>query len=102
MNTEDIQKALGGLADNLGIAVKELWKVYVREYLVRGAIQLLIAGFIVFIYFALTIPLSNWDAWKNLLLIPALIYSASGLRLVLNPAYHALQNISQAVLSFKE
>lgn len=102
MSTEQIEKALGALAANLGVAAKELWGVFVREYLVRGAVQILIGLFFLGLYLTLDIPVAHWSSWRALFLVPVMAYAASGLRLVLNPAYHALTNISQVVAALKD
>ena len=100
MRTEEITKLLGPLAKTFNVAVSELWKIFVRQYVVKGlsqavsAVLLILFGWIMF---------SNRVGAENYLWAPAvswvvgvgLVYQA--VQYLGNPAYFALEDLIRKV-----
>lgn len=95
-----IEEALKSFADTIGVATSGIWNIFVREYLVRGAVQLMITSVFLLLYFNLKVPVPYWELWSQLLLLPAVGFASVGLRLVLNPGYHAINELSSVVKEY--
>ena len=102
MKTEEIVALLQPIADAIGVAASELWKLYYREYLVKGVVQIFIGLFFVMLYFTLNLPLANW-IFIRLVLLPFVVYFiASGIRYALNPGFYAVENLMDKLQTVKQ
>lgn len=88
---KDVTKALDKIAKGAGLAVKELWTIFVRQYLVKGigeaftAIVLIVAAFFL------------WPVIGLFILIPlaaALGLCYGAIMLIGNPRYYALEDVT--------
>lgn len=92
------QKAIESVADVLGVAVTELWTIFVKQYVVRGITELFTA-IILFTVAYLIKDLVHWYA-----LIPAgigLLFVYGSIPLLVNPKYYAIDDVYDKVKNFK-
>lgn len=95
---ESVQQALEAVAKVLGVAVTELWTIFVRQYVVRGVTEaftglvLCVASYFLFPVIGLfvLIPLAI-----------ALMFFYGTIQLLGNPKYYALEDIATRVQDFK-
>lgn len=91
-NKDEQKKSMETLADVVGMGVKEVYKLFLRNVVVQGAILLLMAGLFVtagvLVASGTVLPVWTW-----ILFSVALVPLIWGLVLVSNPAYHALEDI---------
>jgi hypothetical protein len=106
-NLVDTAAVLGGqakqvidsLAKGLGVAATELWSIFVRQYVVRGANEL---------FTALVLFVSAWflsDYIQFWALIPAAIgigFVYGAISYLGNPKYYALNDIVKRIQEFKD
>ena len=105
MKTEEILATLKPVADAIGVAVSELWKIFTRQYLVKGIAQL----FSGIVFSAVTYYLGKYLLVISLnylfLVIPLVIWSVlffySAIPLVFNPAYYAIEDILKKLKGVK-
>ena len=93
------KQVIDSLAKGLGVAATELWSIFVRQYIVRGANELFTA--IVFFVGAFFL--------KDYVGLYALIPTAIGIGFVYgaisylgNPKYYALNDIVKRIKNFKD
>lgn len=92
-NKQEAQrKSMETLADLIGMGVKEVYKMFLRNVVAQGLILLMIAlllvGAGVLIAMGVVVPIWTW-----ILCGIALIPLIWGVLLISNPAYHALEDI---------
>ena len=93
------KQVIDSLAKGLGVAASELWTIFVRQYIVRGANELFtalilfVAGFILwqFVQFWALIPVAIGIGF---------VYGA--IAYLGNPKYYALEDIVKKIKEFKE
>lgn len=86
------------LGENLGVATKEVWKIFVRQYLVRGLSELLVAatGFIL-AYYLHTAGGLPYQVGSAVLSLASILYIKSAIPLIFNPGYYAAGNIATSL-----
>lgn len=90
---ESVETALQTIAKGVGVAVTELWKIFVRQYVVKGISELFTAATLyTTAYFML--PL-GWWALIPVVLAKPFMYGA--IMLLGNPAYYAINDITKRV-----
>jgi len=96
---EQVQEALNRVAQMMGVAVAELWYIFVRQYVVRGLSEVFIG--VVFIVVAWTLaPLVGY--WGLLIAAPSLPFFYGAIQLLGNPKYYAIEDITKKVKELKE
>ena len=98
MNKDDVTKLLQPIADTFKVAVTELWKIFVRHYVVRGVSELFTALILIVIAGAV------WDGfttnekyWAIAPLLVGVVFIYDAIQLVGNPQYYALDEIIKKV-----
>lgn len=87
-----IAEAINAAAKLLGVAAVELWGIFVRQYVVRGANEAFTAIVLVVASYFLYPVIGLW------ILVPL----AGALALLGNPKYYALEDISEKVKSYQK
>ena len=94
---ETVTKALEAIAKTIGVAVGELWYIFVRQYFVRGiteaftGIVLSVASYFLFPVIGL---------WILIPLAVALMFFYGAILLLGNPKYYALTDITSKIQEF--
>lgn len=104
MENKEEKEAISGLADQLGVASKEVWKIFVRQYLVQGLGELVTAGAAAGVAYY-TYHLGETVSYHASAILPAaigLVYLRSSLPLMFNPGYYAAGNIVASVKNLME
>lgn len=95
---EQVREALDKVAKMMGVAVSELWGIFVRQYVVRGISELFIAA--VFVVVALILsPLVGY--WGLLIASPSLFFFYGAIQYLGNPKYYAIEDIMKKVQDIK-
>lgn len=93
------KQVIDSLAKGLGVAATELWTIFVRQYIVRGANEL----FTALVLFVGAFFLKDWiQFWA---LIPAAIgvgFVYGAISYLGNPKYYALNDIVARIKKFKD
>lgn len=92
------KQVIESLAKGLGVAVTELWSIFVRQYIVRG-INELFTAIIMF-----TIAFFMWGYLRFWALIPVAIgigFIYGAIAYLGNPKYYALEDITKKIKGFK-
>lgn len=96
---EEINGVISAIAKTLGVAVGELWSIFVRQYLVRGVaeaftgIVLCVASYFLVPYIGL---------WILVPLAGALVMFYGAIFFMGNPKYYAIEDITGKIREFKE
>lgn len=93
MESKEIIKLLNPIAETFGVAVKELWKIFVRKYVVKGLSEL----FTALIFITATLFLYHLNQWTSLILIVPIVLIYDAINLLGNPSYWALEEIINKV-----
>jgi hypothetical protein len=94
-----VQEALNSAAKMLGVAVTELWTIFVRQYVVRGISE---------VFFGVVIFLTAWSLrshiglWWLLASAPSHIFFYGAIQQLGNPKYFAIGDILGKVKSFNK
>lgn len=88
--TEEVLGKLQPIADALKVGVSELWKIFVKRWLAKGASEMLVA---VCITVAAIIKLGESN-WVFLPLGVALLIAYDAINLLINPEYFAIADIT--------
>jgi hypothetical protein len=94
-----VSEAINAVAKLLGVAAVELWGIFVRQYIVRGA-QELFTAFVLVVASYFLWPLIG--LWILVPLAGALALCYGSIALLGNPKYYALNDISNRVRSFQK
>ena len=81
--------SLQPIANALKVGVTEVWKMFIRRYLAKGASELLVAAAIA----AVAVMKLGNSNWIFLPLALALLIAYDGIQLVINPSYFAVGDI---------
>lgn len=101
MKLDEVLKSLDPLAKTLGVAVTELWKIFCRQYLVKGVSQLF-SG-IIFIIGAIfmgiyLVPISNWLIIAVIgVSIWSILFIHSSIPYLFNCSYYALDDLMDRI-----
>jgi len=106
MTTEDVMKALEPIAKGIGIAVSELWKIFTRQYFIKGVSQLfagIVSGLGTYFLGRYLIPIGIVN---TVLVVAGVIWSLmffySAIPLLFNPQYFALNDIIEKIKGVKK
>jgi hypothetical protein len=95
---QQVRDAIEGAAKMLGVAVVELWSIFVRQYVVRGVSELFFALVIV----GVSIYLQSYiGLWWLLAAAPSMILFYGAIQYLGNPKYYAIEDITKKIKSFK-
>ena len=87
MKLDDVMKSLEPIAKGLGVAVTEVWKIYCRQYFVRGVTELItaiITGSAVYFLMPLVTKTTDW-LWLIIPLgIASMVFLYSAIPLLFN------------------
>lgn len=92
-----ISEAIESISKSVGVAATELWKVFVRQYIVRGISELFTAGIL------FTAGYLLWPAIRYFALIPisvGILFVYGAIVFLGNPTYYALTDVSERVKIF--
>ena len=95
---ESVQLALESAAKMLGVAVGELWAIFVRQYFVRGVTEA---------FTGIVLSIASWVLYPVIglwILIPlaiALMFFYGAILLIGNPKYYAIEDILGKVQDFQ-
>lgn len=95
----EAKKVIESLAKGLGVAVTELWTIFVRQYVVRGANEL----FTALVLFSAAFFLKDYIGFFALIPVAVgigFVYGA--INYLGNPKYYALNDIVKRVRDFKD
>lgn len=95
----EAKKVIESLAKGLGVAVTELWSIFVRQYVVRGANEL----FTAIVLFVAAFFLKDYIGFFALIPVAVgigFVYGA--INYLGNPKYYALNDIVKRVREFKD
>lgn len=93
------KQVIDSLAKGLGVAATELWSIFVRQYIVRGANELFTAIVMFGVAFVL------WQFVQFWALIPLAIgigFVYGAISYLGNPKYYALNDIVKRIKNFKD
>lgn len=93
------KQVIDSLAKGLGVAAGELWSIFVRQYVVRGANELFTAVVLFVAAFIL------WGFVQFWALIPVAVgigFVYGAIAYLGNPKYYALEDIVKKIKEFKE
>lgn len=93
-----IREGIEALAKGLGVAAIELWSIFVRQYVVKGATQVFTALVLIGVGVFIAFQLGYWA------LIPfglALPFCYGAIMLLGNPKYYAIQDITDKIKELK-
>lgn len=93
------KQVIDSLAKGLGVAAGELWSIFVRQYVVRGANELFTAVVLFVSAFIL------WGFVQFWALIPVAVgigFVYGAIAYLGNPKYYALEDIVKKIKEFKE
>ena len=93
------KQVIDSLAKGLGVAATELWSIFVRQYVVRGANELFTAIVLFVIAFVL------WQFVQFWALIPVAIgigFGYGAISYLGNPKYYALNDIVNKIKEFRD
>lgn len=95
---ETIKAGVEAIAKAMGVAAVELWSIFVRQYVVKGATEvftaLVLIGAGVFIA-------NHLDWWALIPLTLALPFCYGAIMLLGNPKYYAIQDITRKIKELK-
>lgn len=93
-----INEAVDAIAKGLGVAAKELWTIFVRQYFVRGITEA---------FTGIVLCVASYFLWPFIglwILVPlsiALLFFYGAIMLMGNPKYYALEDITGKIQDFK-
>jgi len=95
----EVNGVISGIAKTLGVAVGELWGIFVRQYLVRGVTEAF-TGIVLCVasYFLV-------DYIKLWILVPlgvAMVFFYGAILLIGNPKYYAIEDITGRIKEFRD
>lgn len=99
--TADLEKKLEPIAKAMGVAVKELWVIFVREYVVHGLSQLFLAAIFALTGWFLYNKTGVHPALALIGVVPASFFAYSSIQYLGNPKYHALNDITERLKDAK-
>lgn len=93
------KQVIDSLAKGLGVAATELWKIYVRQYIVKGANEL----FTAIVFFAMAAILWQFvQFWALIPVVVGICFVYGAISCLGNPEYYALNDIVNKVKDFKK
>ena len=95
---KNIEAALESLAKGLGVGAVELWSIFVRQYVVKGLVQVFTALVLIAVGVFIAFQFQYWA------LIPfafALTFCYPAILLLGNPKYYAIQDITKKIKTLK-
>lgn len=95
---KSVQAGLEALGKGMGVAAVELWSIFVRQYIVRGLVELFIGVSLII----LSVFLANAAGWWSL--VPIVIahgFFYGAIMLLGNPKYYAIQDITAKLKEIK-
>ena len=96
---EQVREAISGAARLLGVAVTELWSIFVRQYIVRGISE----AFFGIVIFSTAVYLQGYiGLWWLLAAAPSMILFYGAIQNLGNPKYYAIEDIIKKVKTFKK
>lgn len=103
MDIDDVMKVLEPLAKGLGIAVKEIWGVFVKQYLVKGISQLFSGIVFGVAAYETAINFSEIGKWVFVVIagVTSLLFVYSSIPLIFNPKYEAIDDIIHKIKTKK-
>lgn len=93
-----IKEGVEAISKGLGVAAVELWSIFVRQYIVKGATELFTAISLSVFAFVLHNTIKWWA------LIPTAIahlFFYGAIKLLGNPKYYAIQDITRKIKALK-
>lgn len=95
----EARKAIDQLAKGMGVAATELWTIFVRQYVVRGANEL----FTAIIFFVAAYCLKDYiGLWALIPTVVGVGFVYGAINYLGNPKYYALNDIVSRIKEFKE
>lgn len=91
--SKDAFEKLKPIADKIGIAVQELWKVFVKRYVAKGVSEIVIA----LLLDGLAIYKLGGSNWVLIPLFLMMIPLYDGVNLLISPGYYALKEIMRMI-----
>ena len=95
---KNIEDALEALAKGLGVGAVELWSIFVRQFVVKGLVQVFTA--VVLIATGVFIA-TQFQYWALIPFGLALTFCYPAILLLGNPKYYAIQDITQKIKELK-
>lgn len=96
---DQVQEALNHAAKMMGVAVAELWSIFVRQYVVRGISELFFGVVIVSVALYLQ---SYIGLWWLAVAAPSMILFYGAIQYLGNPKYYAIEDIIKKIKTFRE
>lgn len=93
-----IKSGIEAIAKGLGVAAVELWEIFVRQYIVKGATEVFTA--LVLIGSSVAI-FKYFGAWGLIPLALALPFCYGAILLLGNPKYYAIDDITKKIKELK-
>lgn len=95
---ESVREGLEAIAKGIGIAVTELWIIFVRQYVVRGLTEVF-TGVVLCVAAYFLFPVIG--LWVLVPLALAMVFFYGSIQLLGNPRYFALEDIANRIQDFK-
>lgn len=93
-----IKEGVEAIAKGLGVAAVELWSIFVRQYVVKGATEVFTALVLIG---AGTFLAYHVKWWALIPLTAALPFCYGAIMLLGNPKYYAIQDITRKIKELK-
>jgi len=94
----EINEIVSGIAKTLGVAVGELWGIFVRQYFVRGITEAFTSAVLCVAAYCLRNTIHLWILAP---LAVALGFAYAAILLLGNPKYYAIEDITDKINDFK-